>query len=188
MTKTRTLLAILISTIIIFLIVNLFSFKQDVSRQFSASEIRQIKVGMSLEDVQEILGQPYKIKSLSGIHNFTCKQQKPTLVKEVTDNLDIRQVVNNKFLETDFCCEGNRRDMQNKKLTLVYTKEKQIAIHYPMLWVHLDDNFKVKQVFAKQYDGLLGFDDPCIYSLSTDTLFENKKLFEKNFKKIKRNL
>lgn len=35
-----------------------------------------------------------------------------------------------------------------------------------MLWVHLDSSFKVYNVYAKQYDGILGFDDPGIYSIS----------------------
>ena len=99
-----------------------------------------------------------------------------------SEDSDIREIINQKFSETDYCCEGNREDLLNKRVTLVYTRPIEFSKHYPMLWVHLDSNFTVVNVFAKQYDGFLGLEDPCIYSLDQEKKFENKKLFEKNFK------
>lgn len=90
--------------------------------------------------------------------------------------------MNQKFSETDYCCEGNKQDLANKRVTLVYSKRKEFSKHYPMLWVHLDSSFKVENVFAKQYDGYLGFDDACIYNVTADNNFEMAELFEKNFK------
>jgi len=156
--------------------------KRDLSGEFSATEIRQIQVGMNLEDVQEILGQPYQITSLAGLHEMTCKRQKSRLTEDIGTKSDIKQLVNQKFSETDYCCEGNKEDLENKRVTLVYTKRQEFSRHYPMLWIHLDSNFQVENVFAKQYDGYLGLDYPCIYSLTAESHFEETELFAENFK------
>ena len=37
--------------------------KRELSGDFSSTEIRQIELGMTLEDVQRILGQPFQIES-----------------------------------------------------------------------------------------------------------------------------
>ena len=167
--------------VITFITVNFSIAKRDLAGEFSATEIRQIQVGMDLKDVQDILGQPYQISSLAGLHELTCTRQKSRLEEDIDLNSDIRQLVNQKFLETDFCCGGNKDDLANKRVTLVYTKRQQFSRNYPMLWVHLDSNFQVVNVFAKQYDGILGFDDLSIYSLTADSHFENTELFENNF-------
>ncbi|MBE0663157.1 MAG: hypothetical protein IH597_11915 [Bacteroidales bacterium] len=180
--KLKHTILISVFIVIAFITVNLSMDKRDLAGEFSATEIRQIKIGMNLEDVQEILGQPYQITSLAGLHNLTCKRQKSQLEEEINPNCDIRLLVNQKFSETDFCCEGNKDDLACKRVTLVYTKRQKFSRHYPMLWIHLDSHFQVVSVFAKQYDGYLGFEDPCIYSLTTDNYFENEDLFERNFK------
>ena len=156
--------------------------KRDLSGDFSSTEIRQIQIGMHLEDVQEILGKPYQITSLAGLHELTCKRQNPRLIEDIDSKSDIKKLVNQKFSETDYCCEGNKEDLENKRVTLVYTKRQEFSRHYPMLWVHLDSNFQVENVFAKQYDGFLGLDDPCIYSLTAESHFEKTDLFVENFK------
>lgn len=137
---------------------------------------------MNLEEVLNILGRPYKIEALAGLHDFNCTQPNTQLIKDIDEDSDIREIVNEKFSVTDFCCEGNREDLSHKRVTLEYTKPKDFSRHYPMLWVHLDSNFQVESVYAKQYDGFLGLDDPCIYSLNQESVSENQELFEKNFK------
>ena len=42
---------------------------------------------------------------------------------------------------------------------------------YPMLWVHLDSNYRVSSVYAKYYDA----DDKCIDSLSSNTIFSDEE-------------
>ncbi len=179
--KRRQIILLSVLIVIVLVSVNFCMDKRDLAGEFTTIEIRQVKIGMALEDVQQILGQPYQITSLAGLHEITCKRQKSRLIKDINSNTDIRQLVNQKFSETDFCCEGNKDDLENQRVTLIYTSPKEFSRHYPMLWVHLDHNFHVASVFAKQYDGYLGFDDPCIYSLNVDKCFENKELFEKNF-------
>ena len=178
--KKGILIIVLIG--IAYISVNFSLDKSELSGDFSSTEIRQIELGMTLEDVQKILGQPFQITSLAGLHDLSCERSKNRLIEDITPSLDIRQIVNEKFSESDFCCEGNKDDMAEKRVTLVYTKRIEFSKHYPMLWIHLDNNFKVKNVYAKQYDGYLGLDDPCIYSMNIDSEFENKELFEKNFK------
>ena len=177
--KQVILLSILI--VIAFITVNFSMDKRDLSGEFSSIDIRQVKIGMDLEEVQEILGKPYQINALEGLHELTCKQPKSRLIQDINSDIKIREIVNRKYAETDYCCEGNKDDLKYKGVTLVYSKRKEFSRHYPMLWVHLDSNFKVWNVFAKQYDGYLGFDDPCIYSLNIERDFEDKTLFEKNF-------
>ena len=81
------------------------------------------------------------------------------------------------YLDTNYCCETNREMMKTieKNTTLTYTKKPfsimSILKSYPMLWVHLDSNYRVSSVYAKYYDA----DDKCIYSLSSSTLFPNEE-------------
>jgi hypothetical protein len=175
---------ILLSLLIVvgFITVNFSIDKRDLSGDFSSTEIRQIQIGMDLEEVQKILGEPYQITSLAGLHDLTCKRQKSRLTEDIYSKSDIKQLVNQKFSETDYCCEGNREDLENKRVTLVYTKRQEFSRHYPMLWVHMNSKFQVENVFAKQYDGYLGLDDPCIYNLTADNNLELTELFKKNFK------
>ncbi|MDG1476004.1 MAG: hypothetical protein P8Q14_02555 [Vicingaceae bacterium] len=180
--KRKQIILLSILIVIGFITVNFSMDKRDLSGDFSSTEIRQIQIGMDLEDVQEILGEPYQITSLAGLHNLTCKRQKSRLTENIDSKSDIKQLVNQKFSETNYCCEGNKEDLENKRVTLVFTKRQEFSRHYPMLWVHMDSNFQVENVFAKQYDGYLGFDDPCIYSLNAGSDFENQELFEMNFK------
>jgi hypothetical protein len=180
--KLKKSISISVLIVIAIITVNISIVKRDLAGEFSATEIRQIKVGMNLEDVQEILGQPYQITSFSGHHNLTCKGPKSQLTEGINPNSDFRQLVNQTFSKTDFCCEGNKDDLVTKNVTLVYTKRQEFSRHYPMLWIHLDNHFQVENVVAKQYDGYLGLDDCVIYSLAAYSHFENEALFERNFK------
>jgi hypothetical protein len=180
--KLKQIILFSLLVVVAFIMINFSMEKRDLSGDFSATDIRQIEVGMSLEEVQKILGQPYEITSLAGLHELTCTRQKSKLKATINPNSDIRQLVDQKFSEADFCCDGNKEDLANKRVTLVYTARKEFSKHYPMLWIHLDGNFHVESVYAKQYDGFPGFDDPCIYSLSAENHFEMKDLFEENFK------
>ena len=175
---------ILISLIIgvTILTVNFSTDKRDLSGDFTANEIRNVKLGMTLEEVEEILGRPFQIKALVGLHDLTCKRPKHRLLEDISLNSPIRDIVNQKFSETDYCCVGNKEDLEKKRVTLVYTHTVEFSKNYPMLWIHLNSSFRVASVFAKQYDGYLGFDDPCIYSLNAARDFEDKELFEKNFR------
>lgn len=164
--------------IITFFVVYFYIPKKEVSGDFTSNDIRKVKVGMTLEEVQNILGQPFEVTSGTAIHKMTCKKPKRTLKQSLSSNSNIRNIVNEKFSETDFCCEAYKNNLENKKSsTLVYTKRISPWM-YPMLWVHLDDSFKVSSVYAKEYKG---FDDSGIYLLNKKGKSENKDVFEKHF-------
>lgn len=179
--KIKRTIIIAVFLVIGFVSINFSIDKRELSGDFTSTEIRRIKIGMTLEEVQEILGQPFQITSLAGLHELTCRNPNEGLIIDINLNSNIREIVNQYFSETDYCCNGNKDDLANKRVTLEYTKRIEFSRHYPMLWVHLDKNLRVESVFAKQYDGFLGLDDPCIYSLARKNHFEHEELFEKHF-------
>ncbi len=166
----RTLIKILFSTvglILLFILgINLLGTRADLPNGVKGDKIKLIQPGWTLEQVVATLGRPYKIDASQGLHNIGCPNAKPRLDIDINNATDIRQVVNVFYSDTNFCCEGNKEDLQTKAVTLTYTRPVRLSKHYPMLWIHLDSSFKVYSVYAKQYDGLLGLDDPSIYGMS----------------------
>lgn len=142
--------------------------------------ILKIVPGMPVENVFNILGRPFSITALHGIHTMGCANPNPILDVSIHKNTDIKKVVHDFISNQKYCCEGNKRDLEDiDNITLVYTK-RGILFSYPMLWVHLDTSYKVHNVFAKEYEGGLLGDDPGIYSFgwamdSTYTKWDNKK-------------
>lgn len=59
---------------------------------------------------------------------------------------------------------GKPLEIQNKT-TFVYSKPVKYSRNYPMLWVHFDENQKVREVLAKRYI-YFGCDDEGIYGVS----------------------
>ena len=92
--------------------------KRDLAGDFSSTEIRQIQIGMDLEDVQEILGKPYQITSLAGLHELTCKRQKSRLIEDIDIKSDIKQLVNQKFSEKFQQIQKNLRKLKKKFLNV----------------------------------------------------------------------
>lgn len=176
--KIKKVLLTSVVLIITFFVIYFYIPKKEISGDFTSNDIRKVKVGMTLEEVQNILGQPFEVTSGIGIHKMTCEKPKKSLKQDLSSNSNIRDIVNEKFSETDFCCEAYKNNLKNKKSsTLVYTKRVSPWM-YPMLWVHLDDSFKVSSVYAKEYKG---FDDSGIYLLNKKVKSENKDAFEKYF-------
>ena len=162
---TRGFYVFMISIILcLVLVINILGYQSNVANGITGTEIKKIKMGMTLEDVISILGKPYEISTLAGLHNWDCKNPKPTLKMDVDENTDIFHIVDSIFNDTDYCCEGNKEDIQRgKRVTLTYTKPVRFSKYYPMLWIHLDSTYQVWNVFAKRYEFM---DDLCIYSLS----------------------
>ena len=155
----------IVGLIILFVLaVNILGVRSDIANNITGDKIKQVKKGMTLEQVVAILGRPYSINSLNGLHDFSCKTPKPRLEMDINNQTNIKAEVEKIYNDTNYCCEGNKEDIQNKFVTLTYTRPVHLSLHYPMLWVHLDSTYKVYSVYAKQYDGILGLDDPCIYS------------------------
>lgn len=166
----RTSIKILFSTVGLILLfvlgINLLGTRADIVDGVTGDKIKLIKPGWTLEQVVATLGRPYSIDASHGLHEIACPNPKPQLDIAINNSTDIRQVVNVFYNDTNFCCDGNREDLQTKNITLTYTRPVNLSKYYPMLWVHLDSSFKVYSVYAKQYDGLLGLDDPSIYGMS----------------------
>ena len=140
-------------------------------------DIERIYIGMPLDSVVLVLGQPCSFSSDLGCHDLTCKQSRNVSDIKMTKETDIIHVMDSIYQDTNYCCETNREMMKTieKNTTLTYTKKPffimSILKSYPMLWIHLDSNYRVSSVYAKYYDA----DDKCIYSLSSSTLFLNEE-------------
>ena len=116
-----------------------------------------------MKQVFDILGRPFGITGLHGIHKIGCTHPNPILDAEIDGNTDVKNLVHDFITSKQYCCDGNKEDIEGfDHITLVYTK-RGFVVSYPMLWVHLDTSFRVSNVYAKVYEcGLFG-DDPGIY-------------------------
>ncbi|MBI9069070.1 MAG: hypothetical protein JEZ09_17365 [Salinivirgaceae bacterium] len=161
--------------------INLSMNKNDLSGQFGPNDIRRIQLGLSIEQLETLLGKPYYIKSLHGLHRHDCQNPNPMLYASIDPQTDIRITVNEFFGDTNYCCSGNKREKEIKCVSLFYTKPVKFSKSYPMFWVNLDSNFRVNSVFVRKYDGLLGFKGPYVYSLTSENLEEKKELFNSLF-------
>jgi len=88
---------------------------------------------MTLDQVTSILGLPNKIDASQGLHDLGCKNPRPRLNMEIDNSADIKLIVNSFYNDTNYCCEGNKEDMQNKGVTLTYTRPVTYSKYYPML-------------------------------------------------------
>jgi hypothetical protein len=182
------------------LAINVFGYQSNVANGITETEIKKIEMGMTIEEVISILGKPFEIENLDGAHDLSCKNPK-FLEMKINKNTDIVQVVDSFFDDTNYCCDAYKKSIPRwgKRITLIYTKRPCFLISlftsYPTLWVHLDSNYCVHNVYAKQYEFM---DDICIYSLSwkMDTttfeeiqgeidLYINDELFNKCFEREK---
>lgn len=181
-TLVTGLYSILGMVLLFVLVINIIGTRADIVDGVTGDKIKQVKSGLTLEQVISILGRPYKINTSPGLHNIDCPNPRPLLNMDINNNTDIRQIVDNIYNDTNYCCDGNKQDMQTKGVTLTYTRPVSFSKYYPMLWVHLDSTFKVWNVYAKQYDGLLGYDDRQIYSLTATGIDINENKFADCFK------
>lgn len=140
-------------------------------------DIERIYIGMPLDSVVLVLGQPCSFSSDLGCHDLTCKQSRNVSDIKMRKETDIIHVMDSIYQDTNYCCQTNRAMMRTikKNTTLTYTKRPfslmSILKSYPMLWVHLDSNYRVSSVYAKYYAA----DDKCIYSLSSNMVFPEEK-------------
>ncbi len=148
-------------TFVVLLIINFFV--PSLPDKVKSDNILKIVPGMPVENVFNILGRPLSITALNGIHNEGCANPNPSLDESINKNTDIKKLVHDFISNQKYCCDGNKRDLEEfDDITLVYTK-RGILFSYPMLWVHLDTSLKVNNVFAKEYEGGFLGDDPGIY-------------------------
>ena len=192
--KTIKVLSLIIAIVLLcfILVINILGYRSNVANGITGTEIKKIEIGMTLEQVTSILGDPFEIENLEGQHDLSCK--KPNFLEmSINENTDIVHIVDSFYNKTS-CCQTYKKDRQRfgKRVTLTYTKPVRFSKYYPMLWLYLDSNYHVQEVFAKRYDFI---DNVVIYSLSikTDTTtleeipneissFINDDLFDKCFK------
>lgn len=149
----------------------------------TARGITLVKLGMTYEQVEAILGRPYEIVSQKGswAHKLGCQQSSETVqALEVTATTDIQAFFRRIATDTTVhACDQDSEHKRNRQTTFHYTRRGGFARSYPMLWVHFDSTARVENVYAKEYDA----DDYCIYSLGEDTSqnIQNKEALRRLF-------
>jgi hypothetical protein len=179
------------------LVIKVLGYRTNIANGITSTEIKQIEIGMPFDETIAILGKPFTIENNNGQHSIALCKNPKFLEMSVNKNTDIIQVVDS-FFNGTYCCDSWKESIQ-KGVTLEYTKRPCLLINlfsnYPMLWVHLDSNYCVREVYARELDLDL---KPVIYSLSRkidyDTWEEvpneislciNEELLEKYFKSKK---
>lgn len=153
-----------IIVLFIFSFVPLLPTQTNIANGIKAAQIRKVKPGMDLDEVLQILGRPYSVNVLDGIHNIGCTAgDTQQLEIDITPGVDIYGCIIRMLNDTLYCCAGNRQDKENKRFTLTYTRKPRSYPYYGMLWIHFGDELKVRAVYAKRYTW---FDDYAIYNYS----------------------
>ena len=163
------------------------------------SDIEKVYIWMPFDSVVSVLGMPYTFSSDLGDHDLSCKYPRDVSNIKMTTKTDFVQFIDTVFQDTNYCCVTNRKNMKviEKHSTLTYTEEPSFfksifnspMFTYPMLWIHLDNCYRVSSVYAKYYGK--GWDEKCMYLLSENSdkdsqddhigLFEDSTLFRKCF-------
>ena len=184
MKKIKVLTLIILSVVVCISCMD----KSDIANGVTGDKIKEIEMGMRLEQVISILGKPYEIDCADRMHNNTCENPRVELNISLNKNTDIIHLVDSIYNDTNYCCDAYKESKTRfgKEVTLTYTKRPALLrglVIYTMLWVHLDSNYCVSSIYARRYEGLEGVS---IYPLSRETdgtTFERKqKLFNKCFK------
>jgi hypothetical protein len=138
--------------------------------------IRNIEMGMNLEQVLKHIGVPYEVNANSNTHNIGCKsgQQKQAKVRTKEQ---LNETIKKWELDTSYCCEANKENRKTRGgYTMCFTNEIIFNItNYPMVWVHLDSSLLVNQVYVKLCEDIIAFECIEIYSLSEYGLKEDPK-------------
>ena len=138
--------------------------KSKIADGVTKDKIKEIEMGMPLEQVISILGNPYEIDCGVGHHNNTCKNPKLESGIRANNNADIIRIVDSIYNDTNYCCDYYKETKLEfgKYVTLTYTKRPSQLIrglvNYSMLWVHIDSNYCVSGVYARKYEGFEGID------------------------------
>lgn len=153
--------------------------QRDLSSDFSSTEIKSLSLGMSLEEVEKIMGRAYEMEVRVGHSHYvaTCDNSRNSLVVDLDEDVDMRAIAAKEFGRTDFCCEAMRAEQDEKTITLKYTDHVFFSSSYPALWLHFDSTFSLVEVYAKEY----GADETTIYSLHQSGRSIDEKAFERCF-------
>jgi hypothetical protein len=109
--------------------------------------IKKIGYGMSLDDLELLIGKPIEIIEVPGLHDIGCKNPKEL---KIDANKKMSLTIEEFYKDTNYCCEGNREDLQDKNVSLTYTERKTLG--HAMLWVDLDSTLRVNGVYVKRYE------------------------------------
>ena len=146
----RTKLVLLGSTIVLFIFYIMYN-DSNLTSGVSEDRIKQIRVGMTIEQLISVLGKPYYIDICVPIHRTKeCDNSRNLYKIEISETTEIRQLVENEISDTNYCCSSNREQMLKGGVTFTYSKHL-ILPYYQMLWIHLDDSLEVESVYRKYY-------------------------------------
>lgn len=179
--KLFNLLCVIRFTCIIW---NLFLTRNHKSDFFDSRHIKSISLNMSIEEVINQIGQPFNVKINSGFnHSLDCKNTPKSFLEFKYSSVEKIKTNTAKLLDRkQFCCQSNKEDHEYNKIILNYTKPIFFSSHYPELWIHFNDEFKVGSVYSKMYQGHFGLKEKTLYSLQEGELFIEEELLEKCFK------
>lgn len=140
--------------------------RSDIAPGVQPDAIKQIEIGMELGSVIELLGLPYRVEALHGIHSLGCTKPQPHLDQEVHTQAQILGLVEGTFNSAVHCCDGNAHEKKTKRYSLVYSRMPDPEGISPMLWVHMDEHDHVYKVYARLLSHVAWIEDKGIYLLS----------------------
>jgi hypothetical protein len=91
--------------------INLFTPSQ--SRKVTSINILKINPGMELGEVFNILGSPYSVNALNGIHEISCANPNSSLDILVNKNTDIKNAVRDFITHQNYCVTEIRVILKN---------------------------------------------------------------------------
>jgi hypothetical protein len=159
----------------------------DLAEGVTQRTVRSLKIGMSVDRVIQIIGLPFYASYGTGVHEGSCHDPIPLQKFVPPDGSSIVATVDAAFYSARFCC-NTEREQRTRGFTLEYSRKPNGPGSYPMLWVHFDENHRVRAVGAKVYCKYgLCFDHVTVYHLSAgDSLRSTRaggdqQLFERFF-------
>lgn len=147
------LIGVLIVAVIIYFFTPIIRGGKKIGEKVSSESIRKIDLGMDKEEVINILGNPSQVKRY--FHPYVYNDTSKLFIKKSSD--------------TEF----------DSVIVFIYGEPVEYARWYPMLWVHFNNENKVRQVYAKRYT-LWGISDKGVYTLSNIRRSEGI-MFEETF-------
>ena len=175
----KVIFSLLVGLFILWYISLLFlGTRSDLVKGITGDKIKQVIPGMTLEQVINILGKPYRIEAPLGIHDKNCVKPEPKLDLEVTKQTNIIKITESIYNHPKYCCEASKH---NKTITFTYSKPVLLSKNYAMLWVHFDSTYKVSSIYAKRYEGVAKLDDPEVYYHTKHMVRINKDKFSDFF-------
>lgn len=138
----------------------------DLAEGVTQRTVKSLKIGMAVDTVIKIIGLPFYASYGTGVHEGSCNAPIPLQKFVPTGGSSIIAAVDTAFYSSRFCCK-TEREQRTRAFTLEYSRKPTDRGSYPMLWVHFDEEHRLRKVFGKVYlRPPMGFDQVGVYFLS----------------------